>query len=502
MKNDFTKDIAEELIKRIQEYQPAISARQVGHVISVADGVARVSGLPQVASMERVEFSSGVAGLAFNLEEDVVGVIILGDYLKIRQGDEVRATGTLLSMPVGEGFLGRVVNPIGEPVDGGKPIKAKTTYPIEKIAPSVTHRKSVKTPLQTGIKAIDAMIPIGRGQRELIIGDRGTGKTTVVVDTIINQKKEGVICIYVAIGQKTSRVAQVIAELEKHGAMDHTVVVSATASDSAAFQYLAPYAGTAIGEYFMDQGRDALIIYDDLSKHAWAYRQVSLVLRRPSGREAYPGDVFYLHSRLLERSCRLDEKHGGGSLTALPIVETQANDISGYIPTNIISITDGQLFLETDLFNAGQRPAINVGFSVSRVGGEAQIKAMKKVAGTLKLDLAQYRSLAAFAQFSSDVDAATKKQIDRGARMMELLKQGQGQPMPVSHQVVSIWAGTAGYFDDIPVASVSRFEKEFLAYVSAHEKKLVAAIEKEKAVTPEIEKMLKSAAEGFKKGFK
>lgn len=502
MKNDFTKDIASELLRRIEQYAPEVSARQVGHVLSAADGVARVSGLPQVASMERVEFQNGVAGLAFNLEEDVVGVIVLGDYLTISEGDEVRVTGKLLSMPVGEGFLGRVVNPLGEPIDGGAPVKSKTFYPIEKVAPSVTSRRSVKTPLQTGIKAIDAMIPIGRGQRELIVGDRNTGKTTVTVDTIINQKREGVICIYVAIGQKTARVAQVIATLKKAGAMDHTIVVSATASDPAAYQYLAPYAGTAMGEYFMDKGKDALIIYDDLSKHAWAYRQISLVLRRPSGREAYPGDVFYLHSRLLERACRLDEKHGGGSLTALPIVETQANDISGYIPTNIISITDGQLFLESDLFNAGQRPAINVGVSVSRVGGEAQIKAMKKVSGTLKLDLAQYRSLAAFAQFSSDVDEATKKQIDRGARMMELLKQRQGVPMAVSEQIISIWSGTAGHLDDVPVVDISRFEKEFLASVAARHKKLIPLIEKEKAMTPEIEKMLNTAVEEFKKGFK
>lgn len=502
MKNDYTKDIAEELIKRITSYSPGVAARQVGHVVTVADGVAKVSGLPQVASMERVVFQNGIAGLAINLEEDAVGVIVLGDYLTIRERDEVRATGELLSMPVGTSFLGRVVTPLGEPVDGGSAIRAKEHYPMEKIAPSVTSRRSVKTPLQTGIKAIDAMIPIGRGQRELIIGDRNTGKTTVVVDTIINQKKEGVICIYVAIGQKTSRIAQVVRSLTEAGAMEHTVVISASASDPAAYQYLAPYAGCAMGEYFMDSGRDALIIYDDLSKHAWAYRQISLVLRRPSGREAYPGDVFYLHSRLLERACRLDEKHGGGSLTALPIVETQANDISGYIPTNVISITDGQLFLESDLFNAGQRPAINVGVSVSRVGGEAQIKAMKKVAGTLKLDLAQYRSLAAFAQFASDLDETTKKQIDRGARMMELLKQGQGVPMPVSHQIVAIWVGSAGYVDDVPVALVSRFEHEFLTFVGSKYKKIYTLIEKEKSMTPEIEALLKTAVTEFKKGFK
>ncbi|KKW45119.1 MAG: ATP synthase subunit alpha [Parcubacteria group bacterium GW2011_GWB1_56_8] len=501
MKDDFTKDIASELVKKIERYAPELSARRVGHVLSVADGVARVTGLPQVAAMERVEFASGVAGLAINLEEDTIGVIVLGDDRGIREGDEVAATGELLHMPVGDDFLGRVVNPLGEPVDGGAPIKTKTFYPIEKIAPSVTSRRSVKTPLQTGIKAIDAMIPIGRGQRELIIGDRNTGKTTVVVDAIINQKKENVVCIYVAIGQKTSRVAQIVHDLTAAGAMAHTIVISATASDPAAHQYLAPYAGCAMGEYFMDLGRDALIVYDDLSKHAWAYRQISLILRRPSGREAYPGDVFYLHSRLLERACRLDEKHGGGSLTAIPIVETQANDVSGYIPTNVISITDGQIFLESDLFNAGQRPAVNVGISVSRVGGEAQMKAMKKVAGTLKLDLAQYRSLAAFAQFSSDVDEVTKKQIDRGARMMELLKQGQGVPMPVSLQIVSIWVGTSGYVDDLPVADIGRFEKEFLAFVSARHKKILAAIEKEKVMTADIESTLRTAVTEFKKSF-
>lgn len=501
MTNDFTEDIASELVKKIEKFTPRVQARRVGHVLTVADGVARVSGLPQVALMERVQFASGAAGLAINLEEDVVGVIVLGDYLSIGEGEEVTATGQLLSMPVGEAFLGRVVNPLGEPVDGGSPIKEKAFYPIEKVAPNVTSRRSVKTPLQTGIKAIDAMIPIGRGQRELIIGDRNTGKTSIAVDTIINQKKEGVICIYVAIGQKTSRIAQVIRDLTQHGGITHTIVVSASASDSAAFQYLAPYAGCALGEYFMDKGHDALIVYDDLSKHAWAYRQISLILRRPSGREAYPGDVFYLHSRLLERACRLDEEHGGGSLTALPIIETQANDMSAYIPTNVISITDGQLFLESDLFNAGQRPAVNVGVSVSRVGGDAQIKAMKKVSGTLKLDLAQYRALAAFAQFSSDVDEVTKKQIDRGARMMELLKQGQFVPMSVETQIVSIWAGTSGYLDDVAISSVGRFEREFLSFVESRHKKILAAIGKEKVVTPEIESALKEAVSEFKKNF-
>jgi F-type H+-transporting ATPase subunit alpha len=502
MKNDYTREIAGELVKKIAQYAPNVRATRVGYVISVADGVARVSGLPQVGLMERVQFESGVAGLAINLEENVVGVIVLGDYLSIKEGDEVTATGQLLSMPVGESFLGRVVNPIGEPLDGGTPVKAKTVYPIEKVAPSVTSRRGVKTPIQTGIKAIDAMIPIGRGQRELIIGDRNTGKTSIVVDTIINQKNENVVCIYVAIGQKTSRIAQVIRDLTKNGAMPHTIVVSASASDSAAYQYLAPYAGCAIGEYFMDKGRDALIIYDDLTKHAWAYRQISLILRRPSGREAYPGDIFYLHSRLLERACRLDERHGGGSLTALPIIETQANDMSAYIPTNVISITDGQIFLESDLFNAGQRPAINVGISVSRVGGDAQIKAMKKVAGTLKLDLAQYRSLAAFTQFSSDVDDATKKQIERGARMMELLKQGLFVSMPVEEQIAGIWAGTGGYLDDIAVDKVDQFEKGFLEFLNTRYKKTLAAIVKEKVMTPEIESKLKEAVSEFKKRFK
>lgn len=502
MKNDYTRDIASELVKKITQFEPEVRATRVGHVISVADGVARASGLPQVSLMERVEFECGVSGLAINLEEDVVGIIVMGDYLSIKEGDEVTATGQLLSMPVGESFLGRVVNPLGEPLDGGRPIKPKTMYPIEKVAPSVTSRRSVKTPIQTGIKAIDAMIPIGRGQRELIIGDRNTGKTSVVVDTIINQKKENVVCIYVAIGQKTSRIAQVVREFTKYGAMGHTIVVAASASDSAAYQYLAPYAGCAMGEYFMDLGRDALIIYDDLTKHAWAYRQISLVLRRPSGREAYPGDIFYLHSRLLERACRLGERHGGGSLTALPIIETQANDISAYIPTNVISITDGQLFLESDLFNAGQRPAINVGISVSRVGGEAQIKAMKKVAGTLKLDLAQYRSLAAFTQFSSDVDEVTRKQIERGSHMMELLKQEVFTPMPVEEQVASIWVGTAGYLDDVPVAKVGQFEKDFLAFLHSRYKKTLSNIAKEKVMTPAIESQLKEAIGNFKKGSK
>ncbi len=501
MNTDLSVMIGRELVKKLEGYASSLTPRRVGHILTVADGVARVSGLPDVAYMERVEFPHGVSGVAINLEEDVVGVIVLGDYLLLKEGDEVRGSGALLSIGVDKSLLGRVITPLGRAVDGGtQPVTAQQ-FPLEKIAPGVTERQPVATPLQTGIKAIDAMIPIGRGQRELIIGDRNTGKTALAVDTIINQKKENVICIYVAIGQKTSRIAAVIRDLDTHGAMDHTIVVSASASDSAAFQYLAPYAGSTIAEYFMDQGKDVLIVYDDLSKHAWAYRQISLVLKRPSGREAYPGDVFYLHSRLLERACRLDSTHGGGSITALPIIETQANDMSAYIPTNVISITDGQIYLEPDLFYAGQRPAVNVGISVSRVGGAAQIKAMKKVAGNLRLDLAQYRELAAFAQFSTDLDEATKKQIDRGARMMELLKQGQYVPMSVDRQIALVWAGATGYLDDIPVTQVAAFEKEFLAYLDGRYKKTLAAIVKEKTITTDIEKDLKDAVGEFKKGF-
>lgn len=493
---DFTKDIS-----AIEKFSPKISAERVGKVLTISDGVAKVSGLPQVSYLELVEFSGDIAGLAINLEEKEVGVIVLGDYLKIKEGDEVRATGLILSIPVGEQFLGRVIDPLGTPVDGKGEIRSKERYPLEKIAPSVVYRQSVNSPLQTGIKAIDAMIPIGRGQRELIIGDRSTGKTAIAVDTIINQKNEGVLCIYVAIGQKTSRIAGVISDLERHNAMGHTIVVAASANDPASFQYLAPYAGCALAEYFLDKGKDVLIIYDDLSKHAWAYRQISLVLKRPSGREAYPGDVFYLHSRLLERACRLDEEHGGGSITALPIIETQANDLSAYIPTNVISITDGQIFLESDLFYAGQRPAVNVGLSVSRVGGAAQIKAMKKVAGNLRLDLAQYRALAAFAQFSSDVDDITKKQIERGARMVELLKQGLYAPMPVEKQVAIIWAGSGGHLDTVPVAKITEFERQFLEYLENRFKKTLAAIAKDKSISTETDTQLKEAIEEFKKIF-
>ncbi|MCL4200661.1 F0F1 ATP synthase subunit alpha [Patescibacteria group bacterium] len=501
MKTSAASFIAKELVKKLESFESNVTARRVGYVTTLADSVAKASGLPGAKYLELVTFANGVTGVVVNLEEDEVGIMVLGDYLTLKEGDEVRSTGTLLSVPVSEAFLGRVINPLGIPIDGKGNVTTKTRYPMEQIASGVVHRQAVTTPLQTGIKAIDAMIPIGRGQRELIIGDRSTGKTAIAVDTIINQKGEDVICIYIAIGQKTSRVAQVIADLEKHNAMAHTIIVSASASDPVTYQYLAPYAGCAIGEYFMDKGKDVLVIYDDLSKHAWAYRQISLTLRRPSGREAYPGDVFYLHSRLLERACRLSKARGGGSITALPIIETQAGDMSAYIPTNVISITDGQIYLESDLFNSGQRPAVNVGLSVSRVGGSAQIKAMKKVAGNLRLDLAQFRDLAAFAQFAADVDETTKKQIARGSRMMELLKQGQFQPVSVAAQVVIMWAGAKGHLDDIPVKRITDFEQQFIAYVQARQKKALTAIAKEKVMSPEVEKSLEAAIADFKKGF-
>ncbi len=501
MKTSAASLIAKELVKKLESFESGVTARRVGYITTLADGVAKASGLPGAKYLELVTFSNGVEGVVINLEEDEVGIIILGDYLTLKEGDEVRSTGTLLSVPVGEALLGRVIDPLAKPIDGKGNITLKTRYPMEHIASGVVHRQPVTTPLQTGIKAIDAMIPIGRGQRELIIGDRGTGKTAIAVDTMINQKGENVICIYIAIGQKTARVAQVIADLEKHNAMAHTIIVAATASDPVTYQYLAPYAGVAIAEYFMDKGKDVLVIYDDLSKHAWAYRQISLTLRRPSGREAYPGDVFYLHSRLLERACRLSKALGGGSITALPIIETQAGDMSAYIPTNVISITDGQIYLESDLFNAGQRPAVNVGLSVSRVGGSAQIKAMKKVSGNLRLDLAQFRDLAAFAQFASDVDDTTKKQIARGSRMMELLKQGQFQPASVSAQVAIMWAGSNGHLDEIPVNRITEFEKGFITYMSGRHKKVLAGIAKEQVLTPEIEKGLETAISEFKKGF-
>ena len=499
---DDGKQLAKEILQKLAAYTPKVEAELTGKVTKIADGVAKVSGLYGVAYLEMVEFPRGIYGVAINLEEEEVGVIVLGEYLSIKEGDEVKNTGKLLSIPVGETLVGRVIDPLGNPLDGKGEIRTKTSYPVEKVAPGVTMRQPVNTPLATGIKPIDTMIPIGRGQRELIIGDRGTGKTQIALDTIINQKDEGMICIYVAIGQKASRVAQVIAALEKHKALDHTIVVAANAADPAAFQYLAPYAGCAIGEYFMDKGKDALVIYDDLSKHAWSYRQISLILKRPSGREAYPGDVFYLHSRLLERACRLSEKYGGGSLTALPFIETLAGDLSAYIPTNVISITDGQLFLEPDLFYAGIRPAISVGASVSRVGGTAQIKAMKQVAGKLRLDLAQYRELAAFAQFASDLDPVTKAQIERGARMTELLKQPPFSPLPVELQVVLIWSGVNGYLDDVDRHDVPQFEKDLTEYLSLHGRKTLKLIKEEKKLTEEVENQLKKLLTDFKSGRK
>ncbi len=493
--------ITEEIIKKLKSYAPKVEIGYGGRVIEVADGVARVSGLADVAYLEKVEFSSGVSGVAINLDEDEVGVIVLGDYLKVHQGDEVKGTGTLLSLGVSEGLIGRIIDPLGNPLDGKGRVETKTLYPIEKIAPGVTKRNPVNKPLQTGLKAIDSMIPIGRGQRELIIGDRATGKTAITLDTIINQKEENVICIYVAIGQKASRVAQLIDVLSKNGCLNYTTVIAANASDSAALQYIAPYAGCALGEYFMDKGKDVLVVYDDLTKHAWAYRQISLILRRPSGREAYPGDIFYLHSRLLERACHLDETRGGGSLTALPIIETQANDLSAYIPTNVISITDGQIFLESDLFYAGVRPAINVGLSVSRVGGTAQVKAMKQVAGKLRLDLAQYRDLAAFAQFSSDLDSQTRFQIERGSRMIELLKQPQFVPMAVEKQIVLLFTATNGYLDDLPLTKISEFERRFLEHMETIKNKLLKKIKEEMKISDDLEKELRVTIEEFKKTF-
>src|SRR5436190_4528124 len=468
------EEITEIIRQQLSGIGRGVDVAEVGTVTSVGDGIARVYGLDRVMAGELVEFPHGIAGLALNLEEDNVGCVLLGEASMIREGDQVKRTGRIMSVPVGPGMIGRVVNPLGVPIDGKGPINAAEYYPIERIAPGVVDRKPVKEPLQTGLKAIDAMIPIGRGQRELIIGDRQTGKTAIAVDTIINQKGKGVICIYVAIGQKKSTVAQVVKTLEAHGAMDYTIVVSATASDAAPMQFVAPYAGASMGEHFRDNGRHALIIYDDLSKHAIAYRQISLLLRRPPGREAFPGDIFNLHSRLLERSAKLNAEapklnpvypKGGGSLTALPIIETQEGDFSAYIPTNVISITDGQIYLESDLFYAGIRPAVSVGLSVSRVGGNAQTKAMKKIAGTLRLTLAQYRELAAFAQLSSDLDKTTKAQLDRGQRMVELLKQPQYQPMTVEDQPAVIWAAANGYLDGVAVPAIRKFEVEFLQFL-------------------------------------
>ncbi len=490
------------LEERISSYKRDVKHEHVGTVLDIGDGVAKVDGLSNVGSSEMLDFGQGVYGSALNLEAGSVGAVILGDYTKIKEGDTVKAMGKVLSVPVGKELIGRVVTPLGEAKDGGPAIVTKTSYPVEKIAASVIERKSVTRPLQTGLIAIDSMIPIGRGQRELIIGDRQTGKTAVAIDTIINQKKtqnteRPVICIYVAIGQKESKVAKIVAELRKQGAMEYTIVVAAGASESAALSYIAPFAGCAMGEYFVDQGKDVLVIYDDLSKHAWAYRQISLILRRPPGREAYPGDVFYLHSRLLERAVCMDEKFGGGTLTALPIIETQAGDVSAYIPTNVISITDGQIFLEADLFYKGVRPALNVGISVSRVGSAAQTKSMKKVAGKLRLDLAQYRELAVFAQFGSDLDAATKQQLDRGSRLSELLKQKQYEPLDVPDQVAILFAGVNGYLDDVPVEHVKRFQTEFVAFLQSKHFDLLKSLGGE--ITKEADEKLRRLAEAFKK---
>ncbi len=493
------QDIASIIRQQIEQFGTTLTMVDVGTVVEAGDSIARIHGLSGAKYNELLEFPEGVIGIALNLEEESVGAVILGDYSKIKEGDEVRCTGRIAEVPVGGGLIGRVIDPLGQPLDGKGPIKYEKTRPIERVAPNVVARKSVDTSVHTGIKAIDSMIPIGRGQRELIIGDRSTGKTAIALDTIISQKGGDLTCIYVAIGQKSSKVAQAVATLENHGAMEHTIVVSAHASDSAALQYLTPYAGCAIGEEVMEQGLDALVIYDDLSKHAWAYRQISLLLRRPPGREAYPGDVFYLHSRLLERAAKMAPEHGGGSLTALPIIETQAADISAYIPTNVISITDGQIYLETDLFNAGIRPALNVGLSVSRVGGAAQTQAMKQVAGKLRLDLAQYRELAAFSQFgAAELDRATRAQLDRGQRTTEVLKQPQYVPMTLEKEVIILYAVINGYLDDVPVEKVRAFEDDFLRFIATTYPDIGQRIAKEKAISDETEEGLKKAILEFK----
>jgi F-type H+-transporting ATPase subunit alpha len=485
----------------VQEYTPTIESVEVGYVSEVGDGIARVTGLENIRFSELVRFSNGVAGIAFNLEADNIGVIILGEYDTINEGDEVRPMGRIASVPVGMGLVGRVVNALGEPVDGRGSLEATEYYNIERIAPGVMERRNVFRPVQTGIVAIDSMTPIGRGQRELIIGDRQTGKTALAIDTIINQKGKDLYCFYVAIGKRRGEIARLQALLEENGAMDYTVIVTATASESAALQYIAPYSGCAMGEWFMENGKDALIVYDDLSKHAWAYRQVSLLMRRPPGREAYPGDVFYLHSRLLERAAQLSEARGNGSLTALPIIETLLGDVAAYVPTNVISITDGQIFLESELFNAGTRPAINVGISVSRVGGDAQTKAMKKVAGGLRLDLAQFRSLAAFAQFGSDLDRATQRQLDRGLRLTELLKQPQYQPLPLTDQVALLYAGTRGMLDTIPLNRVKDWQAGFIRTYHTQYADIGDNIESSNAVSDEIEARLRQAIEAYTASF-
>jgi F-type H+-transporting ATPase subunit alpha len=495
------EEISSIIKEQIKKYEKKLDLVDVGTIIQVGDGIARLHGLEGCMAGELIEFPDGVFGMVLNLEEDNIGCVLLGSDRNIKEGDTVKRTGRIVEVPVGEEMIGRVVNALGQPIDGKGNISATKFRPVERIAPGVITRKSVDEPLQTGIKSIDALFPIGRGQRELIIGDRQTGKTAIAIDTIINQKEEDVICIYVAIGQKRSTVAQIVDVLQRHGAMDYSIVVSATASELAPLQYIAPYAGVAMAEEFMEQGKDVLIIYDDLSKHAVAYRAMSLLLRRPPGREAFPGDVFYLHSRLLERSAKLDDKYGGGSITALPIIETLEGDISAYIPTNVISITDGQIFLETDLFFAGQRPAINTGLSVSRVGGAAQIKAIKKVAGKLKLELAQYRELAAFAQFGSELDPETKERLDQGERMMEILKQPQYSPVSVEHQAIILYIVVNKHLMDIPVNKISLFEKEFLNYIDNNYPEIVEDIKNTKDLTDENIERIKSAVEEFKKSF-
>ncbi|MES0278254.1 MAG: F0F1 ATP synthase subunit alpha [Dehalococcoidales bacterium] len=496
------QDIVSVIKQQIEQFGAPVTVADVGTVIEIGDGIARIHGLAAAKYNELLQFPNDIMGIALNLEEDSVAAVILGDDTAIKEGDEVRATDRIAEVPTGDALIGRVVDPLGRPLDGKGSIKTSKSRPVEFIAPNVVMRQSVDTPVQTGIKAIDAMIPIGRGQRELIIGDRSTGKSAIAIDTIINQKGGDLICIYVAIGQKVSKVVQTVATLEEHGAMDHTIVVAANAADSVAMQYLAPYAGCAIGEEFMEQGKEALIVYDDLTKHAWAYRQLSLLLRRPPGREAYPGDVFYLHSRLLERAAKYSKEHGGGSLTALPIIETQAGDVSAYIPTNVISITDGQIYVETDLFNAGIRPAVSVGLSVSRVGSAAQTKAMKKVAGRLKLEMAQYRELAAFAQFgTSELDKATRAQLERGQRITELLKQPQYQPQTMENQVMVLYAAINGYIDDVPLDKIATFEENLYRFMEANHPKVGLAIVKGGDLSKETEAALKEAIDEFKKGF-
>ena len=496
------QDIVSVIKKQIEQFGMEVTMVDVGAVIEVGDGIARIHGLTAAKYNELLQFPDEVMGIAINLEEDSVAAIILGDYTKIKEGDEVRCTGRIAEVPVGEALIGRVVDALGRPLDGKGAIKTNKTRPMERVAPSVTLRNPVDTPVQTGIKAIDSMIPLGRGQRELIIGDRFTGKTAIAIDTIINQKGGDLICIYVAIGQKASNIAQIVSTLESYGAMEHTTVVVATASDSFALQYLSPYAGCAMGEEFMEEGKDALVIYDDLSKHAWAYRQLSLLLRRPPGREAYPGDVFYLHSRLLERAAKYASEYGGGSLTALPIIETQAGDLSAYIPTNVISITDGQIYLETDLFNAGIRPALNVGLSVSRVGSAAQTKAMRQVAGRLRLELAQFRELSAFAQFgTSELDKVTRAQLERGQKLTEILKQPQYVPVPVENQVEIVYAAVNGYLDDVAEDKLVAFETGFHRFMEANHPEIGKAIAEDKDISPETEEALKKAIPEFKQGY-